>query len=407
MNKRSVNLFTIMKVANEDEVSKMLSKDTLDEIKSFDASPMFIEMSLAQEGDSTGALYTELVGEGKKIKDWFVQLWPVKAIKSLVDKANEAKSIPVYNGHDTRPANERLELGKVIKVVKKKINDITNAVGLAYIYNTQARDRIRNGEFNICSIEATCLFSEAKTALRWVVEQVVEFSGVAIGNREKTPPAFKDSNILAVITAMSESGKQETRGDSMETTLQDVKKYIETNKVKPDTLFSIQELTSVPAVVGAVKTELQEELNKRDAEISNLKKEMVPFKKQAEKVEVSALVKSSKLLEKEETWKVDYIQKTISVDLSSAKSEEEKTKIVDGAVKAQLQIIKEFNIQPIDGKSGKGKKTEGKEKDKEKSKEKEEAKNKEEEEEEKEEKNEDGDGDIDYTDAKKNELIPF
>lgn len=393
---KSILIPISIQLQSASEVSEYVDAAILERIKAQDPSPMFAVMSTAHEGESTGRLYKDL-STGEKVKEWFKQLWPVKAIKELVALMNTNKFTPIYEMHATgAEAKMRVAVGNVVGSKKKLINGVVHALAVAYINNNNTRDRIKAGELNACSIEATCLFEKVDTALKYVVREVRELVGIALCNNTEQATGFKNSEILAVISAMAEEDKlvhnESEKGNSMK--LADIVEFVKQNGITPDKVFTVEELTSVPKVIDAFNNDFEEKMHAKDAKIKELETELKPLKGLQAKSKLAALIKGSEYLKDEYPSIVEYLVKTINIDITDVEAPQ---KVVDEAVKTQLALCKEagFKLKSDTPTDVSGNKSSNKE-----------AKNKTNNENEEKDKNKDSSERDDMLDPEYNELIP-
>jgi len=390
--KKRVFITSGIKLLAKSEVLKFIDGDTYDAIKSEDAHPMFVMMSVGQEGTSKGRLYED-ISTGQALKDWCKQLWPLKAIKELVTMMKSRKHMPIWEQHEVGvDQSERLVVGSVVASTKKMIKGSTHAVSIAYINNYGTRQRIENGEYDACSLEAVCLFEAIKDPIRYVVRKVKDLFGIALCNTQKDTPGFDDANILAVVTAMAkeddddeEGGtrKRRKKGEPEVITLKDVKDYIAEHEPAPSRLFTVEALTGDSKVIDAFENDRKEEMKKVTDENVALKKEIEPLRAEKANGRVSSLIAKSEQLKDEYKEVVEYLKKTVRVDLEGAKDDAEAQTRVDEAVKAQLGLM------PASFKTKAGEKAkEEEDPDKKKSEE------------------QKGSGEIDFAKAEDNDLIP-
>lgn len=377
-----------IRLVAEKDVLQHIPKDTLDSLKALDPHPCFAMMTIGHEGESKGELYEGDPRLGKKLSSWYKQLWPLKAIKEIVTHLKVNKATPVFESHDEGIAmGERLCVGNVIASTKRVIDNVTHAVGIAYINNYGTRDRIKRGELNACSLEATCVFESADNIFKYIVRKVKSLSGVALCNSEDNEPGFENANIMAVVTAMAKADeeddedddKRERKGQKM-VTLKDVKEFIEANGTKPDKLFSVEDLTAVPKVIDAFANEHKTELEERDKKIKELDEEIAPLRAEKANGRVEGMIEKSALLKDEYKDIVSYLKKAVHVDIAGIEDAEVAQAAVDKAIKMHLEILpKGFKVKAAKGAVDEDNpdKTEKKDEDK-----------------------------VDYTQADDNELIP-
>ena len=344
---------SIQLLSKEDEILKYVPEEVYLKIKNQDSNPCFAMMSLGYEGESTGFLYQGDLADGVEKKQWYKQLWPLKVIKELVILL-QSKNIntPVYEVHAVGDdMNKRVAVGSVVASSKRVINNVTHAVVVAYINNYGTRQKIENGEFDSCSIEANCVFEVAKNIFRYIVREVKEVLGIALCNSEKTPPGFKDAHILAVVTAMAKHNKEEEEEDdndkkgTTKMTLKEIRQYIEENGILADQLFSTETLAKLPKIKDLVDNEIKVHVTKKDEEIAVLKTELIPFKEMGKKAKIVEIIKNSALLKNEKKETVEYLTKIILVDISDVTDVEKQKEKVDSAIKTQLQLMKEVGFE--------------------------------------------------------------
>lgn len=376
------------------DVLKYISNEQYEEVKKHDKQPMFVLMSTAHEGEANGQLY-ENMSSGAKAKRWFKQLWPLRAIKELVAHFLDNGKTPVFTSHEIG-ANHRYVVGNIIASTKEVINHITHALGIAHIFDFDTKRAIENGDFDSCSIEAECWFRETNQPMQFEVESVASVSGVALCNTRTAPPAFRQANILAVVAAMAEASTHRqgvsnmAEGDKV-VAFRDIQDYIKEHRTAPEALFSVEDMTAVQAVKSAFETDFEAKTKVLREEKAKLEEEIVPFKRAAKQAEVAKLIRESALLKDETKATVEYLTRTMRIDISEADKPQE---VVDNAVKEQLAVMKSSGVK-IEGKAD-------------------DSKNEEEEgggggsggDDDKSQENKNKDGGKDYTDPKDNDLIP-
>jgi hypothetical protein len=349
MKNKQVQIESTLSLMSAAEVQAMVPKEVIDKIKTFDPHPVFAAMTVGYEGESTGKLYA---ARGEKAV-WYKQLWPLKAVKQLVQALKH--EIPIYGDrHDLEQVSYRQEIGRVVAATAKQIGKVTHAMAIAYMTDKVAIGKLNQGEYNACSMEAKCIFTEAENALRWIVEAVKEVTGVVIFNGEKIAPGFKNASIHAVIAAMSaedndddedvdasDKGKKRRKETRMEITLEDVKKFIEDKKLSPSQLFSTQTLLAEPKVVDAIDNEKKVAVADKDKKIGELEKENAGYKKRDANAKAASLIKKSALLKDESKECVAYLQRVLKLDITDESKAQEQ---VDAAIKEQLEVMKETGI---------------------------------------------------------------
>lgn len=330
----------------ESEVLKYVPSEEYARIKAEDPHPMFIMATVGYEGEANGQLWEGDLESGKRLSNWYKQLWPLKAVKALTAMMKRS-TYPIYTEHQTgQEVNQRVSVGTIINATKRVINNVTHSVAIAYINNYRVRKAIENGELDSASIEATCTFREsAANMFHYIVEDVKEFFGIALCKQEQA--GFQDASILAVVTAMAEGhdhdNEEGSEGDK-DMKISEVKEWIREHGIQPVALFAVEDLTKVAEVKAAFETDFEEQTKKKDETIKTLTDELAPFKKQAAQSKVSDMVRGSELLKDAEKNVVDYLASTINVDVTDCDKPQEA---VDKAIKAQMDLINSTKLAEI------------------------------------------------------------
>jgi hypothetical protein len=200
------------------EVQALIGEERYQAVKAKDPHPLFVALTMAHEGKSFGRIL------GRRGADQGVEkIWPRSRIHELVQRINatlnsrsllaeskrQAQSgsgIPVYLFHN-QDNSPRHPVGRVIAAVSRYIRGKVHAIGIAYISDLDARERIRNRELDTCSIEAELEFQRSSSpsdhadspGRAWIVNAVRKISGLALGSRALQSPGFADAGILATV----------------------------------------------------------------------------------------------------------------------------------------------------------------------------------------------------------------
>ncbi|MBW8002611.1 MAG: hypothetical protein FVQ80_11420 [Planctomycetes bacterium] len=345
---------------SDNEVLSLVPDERLAEIKQQDTSPMFVMMTVGYEGESKGKLF-ESLASGKKLKEWFKQLWPLKAVKALVTLMRGEDHIPIYEAHEPGKSG-RLIVGNIVSATKKVIDGVTHALGVAYITNFSTKKKIKTGELNACSLEAECLFQANEGALRFIVQEVRKLAGVALCNADTTPTGFDNSNILAVVNAMAEEDKAKVKGVLMaegDITTEDVRKFVEQHKMVPTDLFSVKTILEQKSVSDALENEIKNAVADKEKAVKEVEAKLQPFLDAEANSEISTLINKSEVLKDTDKATVKYLVDTMKVDVAG---KDDKQKVVDAAVTKQLEVMKTsgVTIKPS-GSKDESENTEGKE----------------------------------------------
>lgn len=339
---KNVNVTASLKLMNGDEVMQHVPDSVLSRIKKDDPHPVFAMMNIGYEGESSGSV------DLPENISWFKQLWPLKAVKQLVNFLTGSKKPNVYEFH-TDDENERVAVGSVVSGFKEVVYDVTHAIAVAYINNFNTRNRLETGFLDICSLEATCEFMQTDNPFKYAVKNVKSLTGIALGSSSVETPGFAEASIIAVVENMKKKDELEGKVKNMEDTskpitMGQVKVWIQDSKIRPDQLFTVQDLTAVEAVVSAIKSDFEETLEKKENEVKDLKGKLEPFLKSQAGERAKTAVLGSKLLEKEEKKIVEYISNVINVDATGL-DDEGLQKKVDEEILRQQELLKSLDVK--------------------------------------------------------------
>jgi hypothetical protein len=346
-------MLAVIAVLEADGVMSRIPSEVYEAIKAKDDNPTFVMLNIGYEGESTGMLYkTAMLKE--KLQRWYRQIWPLKAIKSLVGVLRDSVGeLPVYDKHQTSD-QARFRIGTLLSAAGEKIKDKLSAVGIAYISNKNAAERIHKGELNSCSIEAICMFKLTDNSNKYVVDSVTDVMGIALCDSSVNPPGFKEANILAVVAAMAKDDEGDDEDDepkaarkgTPQVTLEEIKKYIEEHKVGPNVLFSIETLTKLPQVTDLVNNEVAVKSKELADKIKALETELKPYKAAEQNVKTVEVIRKSTLLKDEYTEVVKYLEDTIPT------VEAPTQETVDKIITKQLELMKKagFKIKSAEAK---------------------------------------------------------
>lgn len=348
MKNKQVQIESMLALLDANEVMQYISPEKLAQIKKYDATPMFIMMTVGHVGESTGALYAKVAGAMPPA--WYKQLWPLRAVKQLVLSLQQAP-VPIYTDvHSINGVAGRPIVGYIMASAKKIINDSTHAIGIAYISDVSTRKKLECNIYDVCSLEAKCIFNKAENAANWVVEQVKEIMGIVLFSSTITKPGFKDASIHAVVTAMKKTSDddddddiQKLKGTKMPVTLQEIKQYIEINKVSPLDLFSVSAVTKEAKVVDVFKNEQQIATQLKDAKIIELEQALKPYKASVVQNSIITRIKESVLLKDAPKQQVAYLEKIIKVSADNVDAITQE--LIDTEIKTQLDVMKSIGVE--------------------------------------------------------------
>ena len=143
-----------------------------------------VKLLIAYEGTSRGKILIDGV-QGYAIE----KFWGRARIEELVEKLS-SNLVPVYLFH----SSPRRKVGEVIESWAEEFNDRLNALTLARIEDSGVCDSILRRELDTCSLEAELVFKRIGDI--WLVDEVAEVNGIALGSRDAVKPGFSDARII-------------------------------------------------------------------------------------------------------------------------------------------------------------------------------------------------------------------
>lgn len=172
--------------------------DLYEQIKSSDQSPMFAEFIAAHEGVSTGGMHSP-GGRSKSAP----KRWTRERVAELARRLGPGT--PVYSAHPG--GNEtRRPVGRVVSAAERPLGGRLAATCLAYIEDPAARDAVRSGKVDTCSIEAEVECHRDKGSKDgWVVGAVRKVTGLALGDSKTQRPGFP---LASLVSAVQEFGDE-------------------------------------------------------------------------------------------------------------------------------------------------------------------------------------------------------
>ena len=167
------------------EISALLGPHRYAELTHGDEQPLFVSMVIAHEGQSRG----EVKGRGAKLKEW-----GKKAVRACVRafRPQGRWPVPIYDGFYDWHGNEgnRQPVGENVHSRLIELQSVEAAENFGYIYpeQTDLRAAIRNGERDICSLEADAIVVESGGRL--FIEDVERGTGFVLGLSSRQMPGF-------------------------------------------------------------------------------------------------------------------------------------------------------------------------------------------------------------------------
>ena len=97
-------------------------------------------------------------------------------------------------------------MGEIVAAAERWARGVMGAAGVAYIHDPEAKEWIRKGRLDTCSIEAEieCLRPKGAADEPWIVSAVRKVTGVALGDSMIARPGFAGASILAVVEEFAE-----------------------------------------------------------------------------------------------------------------------------------------------------------------------------------------------------------
>ena len=250
-----------------------------DRIKAKDPNPFWVLFEVGREGASGGTL----ASMGKRTKRWLGA-----AIKELAGAITGARIFTDVHGDENDKS--RPSFGEVVHGFWDTVNDKARAMAIAYIPEGPVRERIKNGELDICSVEAAAVVLD--TGHDFIVESVESCGGLLVAAGSREMPGFASAGVLQ---SVQELGVKKGEED-MTVTLADVKKFVSDNGTTPEKIFDERDLAGSSLVRGVVDSAVGEavekakaeaaatakvEVDKLTAQVGTLTAENAPYRKEA------------------------------------------------------------------------------------------------------------------------------
>lgn len=227
-------------------VEARIGKARYDAIKTLEPHPCFIELCIAEVGESTG----RVLGKGNVRKRWGKAV--VQELTDGFKSASLFQAPDLYDGHDNANAKRR-SVGKLFEgwMAGEK------AMVFGVVTDADAAKAVASGERDTCSIEAAVEFDVMGDV--WDVTKIHQKEGLAVAladSRRGARPGFDGSGVTAVIQELEDDEDKKKKGKPM--TLAEIKVYCEEHGIRPDQLFSIETLLKVGAVNDLMKDVVKE-----------------------------------------------------------------------------------------------------------------------------------------------------
>jgi len=267
----------------QNELMAMISPAIIQEIKRDDPKPKFRAYVVGHEGESSGSISADNFTWIKVVKKWFKS-----AIRNLHDKIQIGT--PLFWGHSEDNAAQREKIGEI---VGKKLADIKDK--LSVIVATYIKPEFATVPLNVASIEADIRLLQDGEDYAAEVDRV---HAVALGMSGHEKPGFKDATLLTQLFEFAQDDKFKIRSHEMELTVDDVKKVIKAESIKPSDLFSNSDLSDDPSVKGFIDSAEKRTKAEFHDHDNRMKEKIAEVKAEAEK-EKEDIVKQNTVLKKE------------------------------------------------------------------------------------------------------------
>ena len=191
------------------EVKTLIGEARYQAIKVKDPHPFFVAFTAGHEGESRGKVLDGVSGPQPAAQPTRKR-WSAERVRELAQRLAQA---PVYLFHNADNSPRR-KIGEIIATMARRLRGRLHVLGVAYIEDAEARERIRQGELDTCSIEAELEFSRRDRAESWVVQAVRKVTGLALGSRTAATPGFSGAGLLAVVQEfepVETEGEEEVR----------------------------------------------------------------------------------------------------------------------------------------------------------------------------------------------------
>ncbi len=183
------------------EVAERIGRRVCEAVRGSDRGPLFVELVAGHEGWSTGNMVTGTV-KRKTRKFWSRQM--VARLARVL-----RPGVPLYMSHQ-QGAGQRPQVGEIKSSRQDMKNNCLQATAVARITDPLAKQGIKTGKINTCSIEAeiVCRRDRDMANNSWLVSAVNKVTGVALGNSRTDRPGFPRAAVLAAVEEFEEK-KQE------------------------------------------------------------------------------------------------------------------------------------------------------------------------------------------------------
>ncbi len=176
-----------------DTVAALIGPLRYSQITALDPQPMFVSLTVAHEGVSRG----EVVGLGARVKEWARKV--IARLAELLHPSGRVAPLLFDGSQDWHGnTNSRQPCGEVVASRTADNAGLLSAEAVGYIYAGQQRVRemIRNGELDVCSVEADVVLVDE--GQRSIVEDVLAAPAIVMGNSRVQTPGFAGARVAMI-----------------------------------------------------------------------------------------------------------------------------------------------------------------------------------------------------------------
>jgi len=177
---------------SEMSASDCLSPEILANIKKTDPHPFLVVYDVGSEGVSSGKV------ENKKER----KKWSFHAIKKLAKSLSD-NTVGIIHGHNRVGEDIKRKLGRLVHAFTKNIGNSLHALAVAHVTDSSTIEKIKNGTFDVCSIEGNVLLARENENSTWFIKDVEKIFNLAIGSSAVDSPGFTGAGVIATIQEMN------------------------------------------------------------------------------------------------------------------------------------------------------------------------------------------------------------
>lgn len=339
---------TIQELSGED-LRNYIPDGVIEAAKSKDKNPFFAFFEIGKDG----------LSDGQGVR----KIWSFSAIKEMAGKIKNA-ACSLFEGHTSHNNPNPKSFGNIVWSYTKKAGKGLKAYAIAHITDNDAKERIKNGELDICSIEGVVDFERSPGAKEWFVNKVEDVTGLALSSSKKDKAGFQSAGLIGTVQELAEKGtemaKENVDGMSVsDIDLSMMKVAKERLNIKPSDLFSKDDIVNDDTTQEHIKTQTEKLKEDYEKKIEELEGELNPLKEQTRKQKVTSMVDENPLLEDKNQGCREYIKKQVeNLDISDCETDADIKKVTDEKIKSELETIKSLGItfsgKADDGKDGDG-----------------------------------------------------